>query len=570
MRIIAFLLLMISSAFAQSSANFITGQVPSAAQWNALFASKQDYNGAGAFTSLTVRPTPSSLMQGINSLQTASGSPGTTTNFNQIVIASDSVDAGTSFVDGLSLVHSMGGSSTKGGRQALQVLGSLDGATNTANGNRFYVGATLGMQAQASDGGGIGTEKGNLFGINPYVLLTAAAAHMAEASIGEFNTRLLAGSSTLNKYGLKIVQVADDAVAGSVQDAAVVFANQVGAVGWGTLIQIGDGVFQTPLKTTGSILAIKGSPTFAHGIDLSGGTCSTDCFKSTNFNIAGGGFGTFGAGLSSTFVTTPNVYGGGAAGSVLTLQSTANGSPSGDILALTGSRIFFQNFAGARPLYDFFNNFDGSSMDIRAVVKRSNGSQVVAAIINPGFSTNTVGAEVGDIDFLVCGTVGIANADCNGLGGGMALQAGLAITGAVAGLGDGGFIPFTDNNYILGWPSQRFKDLQVVTGNFGSYVSIGTKIRAAGAAPALTSCGTSPAISGSDLAGEVIMGTGTPAGCVITFNVTYSSTPYCTVSWQATPLASQSYVVSTAAITLTQTATSSNKVNYTCVARSAG
>lgn len=103
-----------------------------------------------------------------------------------------------------------------------------------------------------------------------------------------------------------------------------------------------------------------------------------------------------------------------------------------------------------------------------------------------------------------------------------------------------------------------------------SYASIGTKIRATGTAPALTSCGTSPAISGSDLAGEVTMGTGAPTGCVITFNVAYSSAPYCTVSWQSTPLLVQSYVVSTAAITLTQTATSSNKINYTCVARSAG
>jgi hypothetical protein len=36
-------------------------------------------------------------------------------------------------------------------------------------------------------------------------------------------------------------------------------------------------------------------------------------------------------------------------------------------------------------------------------------------------------------------------------------------------------------------------------------------------APALTSCGTSPAIVGTDMAGTVTMGT-TPTGCVITFN----------------------------------------------------
>jgi len=84
-------------------------------------------------------------------------------------------------------------------------------------------------------------------------------------------------------------------------------------------------------------------------------------------------------------------------------------------------------------------------------------------------------------------------------------------------------------------------------------------------APALTSCGTSPAIVGTDLAGTVTMGTGTPTGCVITFNTAKSAAPHCVVTWIATPLASQSYATSTTAITLTQTATSSNVVKYICV-----
>lgn len=88
--------------------------------------------------------------------------------------------------------------------------------------------------------------------------------------------------------------------------------------------------------------------------------------------------------------------------------------------------------------------------------------------------------------------------------------------------------------------------------------------------PVLTSCGTSPAITGSDTAGIVTMGTGTPTGCVITFAAAYATAPVCVVTWIATPLASQSYVTSASAITLTQTATSSNKVQYVCVAQSGG
>lgn len=83
-------------------------------------------------------------------------------------------------------------------------------------------------------------------------------------------------------------------------------------------------------------------------------------------------------------------------------------------------------------------------------------------------------------------------------------------------------------------------------------------------APALTTCGTSPTIVGTDLAGTVTMGTGSPTGCVITFNAAKSSAPHCLVVWIATPLASQSYATSTTAITLTQTGTSSNVVKYAC------
>lgn len=95
-------------------------------------------------------------------------------------------------------------------------------------------------------------------------------------------------------------------------------------------------------------------------------------------------------------------------------------------------------------------------------------------------------------------------------------------------------------------------------------------IRTGGSAPALSSCGTgSPTISGTDHAGLVTAGTAA-TGCVITFNIAYTSTPYCTVTWQGTPLLSQSYVVSTTAITLTQTSTSGDLINYVCVAQSGG
>lgn len=87
-------------------------------------------------------------------------------------------------------------------------------------------------------------------------------------------------------------------------------------------------------------------------------------------------------------------------------------------------------------------------------------------------------------------------------------------------------------------------------------------------APALTSCGTSPAISGTDVAGEVTLGT-TATGCVITFNVAYAAAPYCTVTDQS-QLTSFAYAVALDKITITQTSTTNNKINYMCMARVGG
>ncbi len=193
------------------------------------------------------------------------------------------------------------------------------------------------------------------------------------------------------------------------------------------------------------------------------------------------GFHTFNSGLTSTFVTVPNVYGGGAVDSTLSLQSTSNATPSNDLLTLTGSSIRFQNYGTSRAYYDFYDHFARSQMQLRGIVKRdSDNVRSIAGIINPGFAIDSGGQRVGDIDFLVCGSGGVANADCDGLGTGETLQAGLAIIGPVAGLGEGGLIPFTDNSYIIGWPSQRFKDLQVVTGTFGGLLTASAGISVTG------------------------------------------------------------------------------------------
>lgn len=89
--------------------------------------------------------------------------------------------------------------------------------------------------------------------------------------------------------------------------------------------------------------------------------------------------------------------------------------------------------------------------------------------------------------------------------------------------------------------------------------------------PVVTACGTTPTLAAGsgDFSGTITMGT-TATGCVLTFGTPFTVAPSCNVTWRATPLASQSYTNSATALTLTQTSTSSNLVDYTCYAKSGG
>ncbi len=93
---------------------------------------------------------------------------------------------------------------------------------------------------------------------------------------------------------------------------------------------------------------------------------------------------------------------------------------------------------------------------------------------------------------------------------------------------------------------------------FGAHVAL------IGTAPALSSCGTSPTIVGSDSAGEVTTGTGTPTSCVITFATAYTAAPVCIMRDRTATSTLTSYAISTTAITVTSTAASSQKLDYVC------
>lgn len=66
-------ILLTSAAFGQSSNNWTTGYVPPASEWNSLFASKQNYNAPGVFT--TISTTGNATVGGALTVGTLSVAP---------------------------------------------------------------------------------------------------------------------------------------------------------------------------------------------------------------------------------------------------------------------------------------------------------------------------------------------------------------------------------------------------------------------------------------------------------------------------------------------------------------
>jgi hypothetical protein len=86
----------------------------------------------------------------------------------------------------------------------------------------------------------------------------------------------------------------------------------------------------------------------------------------------------------------------------------------------------------------------------------------------------------------------------------------------------------------------------------------------AGATPVLSSCGSSPAVSGSDNAGLITTGSGATA-CTLTFATAYVAEPYCTVTGES---ATVTYSKTKSAITIS--AGAGVKIDYQCIGQSGG
>ena len=98
-----------------------------------------------------------------------------------------------------------------------------------------------------------------------------------------------------------------------------------------------------------------------------------------------------------------------------------------------------------------------------------------------------------------------------------------------------------------------------------------TNLSGGGSTPTLSSCGTSPTISGTNSAGAITIGTGTPSACTLTFSSAYANGVACVFNDRTTAAANpgRATSVSTSAVTWTFAAATANSdvIDYICIGR---
>ncbi|MDE2563322.1 MAG: hypothetical protein KGL48_13855 [Sphingomonadales bacterium] len=250
----------------------------------------------------------SGTRQAIVVAQNPTGTPGGSINLNAIDIGggqpvglnrADDLDAGSGFVNGLTIEHYYGGRNAHGGRETFAAYGFLTAATGASNANRNYVGSVSSFVAQSGDGGTHGSPFGAGFGLNAYAYLcgsaitaqcpNGAATDFNNITGGEINVAAAAGSSVSYKSGLQIAALPADAVKGSNYDAALSISNEAGATGWMNGILFSNANGQAPLSTAGTLIKTQDAGTIGNLIDASSYTITDDVLNAGNVTLTGAG-----------------------------------------------------------------------------------------------------------------------------------------------------------------------------------------------------------------------------------------------------------------------------------------
>lgn len=312
---------------------------------------------------------------------------GSTSDFSwcyTCVIVVESIDQSAASVgstlNGLLVNHN--GGTGSGARNGFLSTYSHNAATSTPSARAFYTGVFSNVVVNASDGGGVGTEKASFYGWGSLVTAKAAATNLKEIIGGEFDLASDVGSSFLNKIILQLVTVNSDAVKGSVIDAAIVITGDSTVTAkLDKGIAFGKTGNLWNIETAGTIIGTyttTNAMAAAYGVDLRAVTIGTCSFASTGFCINGSGAASV-VGLTSTAAIT---YGG------VTLSNSVTGTGS---MVLSASPTFTGTVTTA-ALSSTTGNFSGAiTYGGVALANSVTGTGSMALSISPTF-TGTVSA----------------------------------------------------------------------------------------------------------------------------------------------------------------------------------
>lgn len=242
---------------------------------------------------------------------------------NAFTIASDDIDATNGsgldhFVDGWQHNYDFGGSTVRGGRQALTSYLNLTTATNSANDNRNYVAFAAFATAETGDGGtstALADAKGAMFGVHGVAVALAGATNLLAVTGAEFDVAMETGSSAWAKSILLLSNRDDDRVKGAVVDAMLwVFKGGASSPATNDGILFGSPASASyfPFDTNSTVLRTLAG-TFGTGIDFTASTPTVAAIKTPGFTVNPVGDVTVAAASTSASATV-SITGGSVSG----------------------------------------------------------------------------------------------------------------------------------------------------------------------------------------------------------------------------------------------------------------
>jgi hypothetical protein len=222
-------------------------------------------------------------------------------------------------------------------------------------------------------------------------------------------------------------------------------------------------------------------------------------------------------------------------------------------VSITGARLTFQTSASATQWGNVGRQINGTAATYTDSSTAGSGTAALEAINS--FVASTLASTNSSVTTTDAAEVYISGAVIKGSNNTATASYGLLIDTTNVGA--------QTASYGL-----RVKAQTGATTNWSAWldgaVKLGGHVVTSGTAPSLSSCGSSPSISGTDMAGTVTAG-GTATACTVTFASAWSAAPHCNVTPQTGSVTNTfSYSISTTAITVTETGLGGGLFDYNC------